>query len=179
MPKDTLRPHSTNDLHIAPHMLRKARAFECLVSCAKRDSLRSVSSVNLKCCFVWVWPQTSEANIRKSSLTFQNRPSARSSRSTFFFFLSPRFRMSCVLCRDSLREVCPQSSVNLNKCCFVWVWPQRQTFVRILLHSRIGRLLGAVVRRHTVYIHTRERYAVPKCKCNVLEMRGESVLRTY
>ena len=36
------------------------------------------------------------------------------------------FRMFCVLCRDSLRGV---SSVNLE-CCFVWVWPQRQTFVR-------------------------------------------------
>jgi len=56
---------------------------------------------------------------------------------------SPRFRMSCVLCRDSLRGV---SSVNLE-CCFVRVWPQRQTFVRILLHSRIGRLLRADVRR--------------------------------
>jgi len=38
---------------------------------------------------------------------------------------SLRFRMFCVLCQDSLRGV---SSVNLE-CGFVWVWPQRQTFV--------------------------------------------------
>jgi len=36
--------------------------------------------------------------------------------------------------------------VNLE-CCFVWVWPQNQTFVRMLLHSRIGRLLRADIRR--------------------------------
>jgi len=34
--------------------------------------------------------------------------------------------------------------VNLE-CRFVVVWPQRQTFVRILLHSRIGRLPGGPV----------------------------------
>jgi len=38
--------------------------------------------------------------------------------------------------------------MNLE-CRFVVVWPQRQTFViRILLHSRIGRLLRADVRRY-------------------------------
>jgi len=85
MPKDNLRPHSTNNLHIAPHMTHVAE--------------------------------------------------------------SPRFRISCVLCRDSLRGM---SSVNLE-CCFVWVWPQRQTFVRILLQSRIARLLRADVRRDYRY----------------------------
>jgi len=41
----------------------------------------------------------------------------------------------CVLCRDSLRG---QSLMNLDRC-FVVVWPQRQTFVRILLTTtRIG-----------------------------------------
>jgi len=42
---------------------------------------------------------------------------------------APPFCMLCFLCRDSLRG---QSLMNLD-CRFVVVWPQRQTFVRILL----------------------------------------------
>jgi len=49
----------------------------------------------------------------------------------------------CFVCRDSLRG---QSLMNLD-CRFVVVWPQRQTYVRNLLHSRIARLLRADVRR--------------------------------
>ena len=67
---------------------------------------------------------------------------------------SPRFQMSCVLCRDSLQGV---SSVNLE-CCFVWVWPQRQTFVRILLQSRIAHLLRADVRRFLQELHAPQHY---------------------
>jgi len=43
-------------------------------------------------------------------------------------------------------------------CRFVVVWPQRQTFVRILLHSRIARLLRADVRRFLQELYARQRH---------------------
>jgi len=51
--------------------------------------------------------------------------------------------MLCFLCRDSLRG---KSLMNLD-CLFVVVWPQRQTFVRILLQHQNRSLLRADVRR--------------------------------
>jgi len=51
----------------------------------------------------------------------------------------------CVFCAEIYCER-GQSLVNL-RCGFVVVWPQRQTFVRILLQSRIARLLRADLRR--------------------------------
>ena len=53
------------------------------------------------------------------------------------------FRMLCFLCRDSLRG---KSLMNLD-CRFVVVWPQRQTFVRLLLQLQNRSLLRADVRR--------------------------------
>jgi len=54
------------------------------------------------------------------------------------------FRMLCFLCRDSLRG---KSLMNLD-CRFVVVWPQRQTFVRLLLQLQNRSLLRADVRRY-------------------------------
>ena len=50
----------------------------------------------------------------------------------------------CFLCRDSLRG--SKSLMNLD-CRFMVVWPQRQTFVRILLQLQNRSLLRADVRR--------------------------------
>ena len=56
----------------------------------------------------------------------------------------PPFCVLCFLCRDSLRG---QSLMNLDWC-FVVVWPQRQTFVRLLLQLQNWTLLlRAEVRR--------------------------------
>jgi len=69
----------------------------------------------------------------------------------------PPFCMLCVLCRDSLRG---QSLMNLDWC-FVVVWPQRQTFVRILLQQPESesaradvRRAGAAVSLHTYYTYS-------------------------
>jgi len=55
----------------------------------------------------------------------------------------PPLCMLCVLCRDSLRG---QSLMNLDWC-FVVVWPQRQTFARILLQQPESESARADVRR--------------------------------
>jgi len=83
MPKDTLRPHSTNDLHIASHMLRKPALSNVLYP-VPRFTPRCVLSESRVLLSVGL---ASEGNIRKNSLTIQNRPSAQSSRPTFFFFV--------------------------------------------------------------------------------------------